>query len=143
MSELDKIDQKLIALLRSNARTAVVDLAKELEVSRATVQNRMNRLEKEGVIMNYTVNLQSSSEINPVRAFMTIAIEGKKIPAVTRTLKGYPDIVKLHNTNGRWDMVAEIHTSSLESFNQLLGDIRLIEGVASTETNLLLKTLSL
>lgn len=141
MLKLDSIDQQLIAILRSSARTPVVNLAKTLGVSRATVQNRMNRLEKEGVILNYTVNLKPGSEIDPVRAFMTIAVEGKKAGQVVKSLRGYPAIVALHSTNGHWDIIAEIRTDTLESFNRLLGDIRLIEGVSSTETSLLLDTL--
>jgi len=141
MAILDPVDQRLIALLRSNARTPVVELARQLGVSRATVQNRMRRLEERGVIINYTINLKPGADINPIRAFMTISVEGKKAGSVARVLRGHPEVVALHNTNGRWDLVAEIRTDSLESFNRLLGDIRLIDGVSSTETNLLLDTL--
>ena len=143
MIDIDSIDQKLIAILRSNSRMPVVSLAKQLGVSRATVQNRMSRLEKNGVIINYTVNLKPGVELNPIRAFMSIAVEGKKGSIVVKVLRGYPSIVALHNTNGRWDIIAEIHTDTLESFNTLLGDIRLIDGVSSTETSLLLDTLRL
>jgi len=89
----------------------------------------------------YNINLKPAADINPVRAFMTISVEGKKAGSVARVLRGHPEVVALHNTNGRWDLVAEIRTDSLESFNRLLGDIRLIDGVSSAETNLLLDTL--
>lgn len=138
MINIDALDQQLIALLRSNARTPVATLASKLGVSRATVQNRMRRMENNGVILNYTVNLKPGTEINPVRAFMTIAVEGKKAPTVIRALRGFPTICALHSTNGRWDLIAEIRTESLESFNRLLGEVRLIEGVSATETSLLL-----
>ncbi len=143
MIDIDAVDQKLIAILRSNSRTPVVMLAKQLGVSRATVQNRMSRLEKTGVIINYSVNLKPGAEINPIRAFMSISVEGKKSSIVVKALRGYPAIVALHNTNGRWDIIAEIRTDTLESFNRLLGDIRLIDGVSSTETSLLLDSLRL
>ena len=143
MITLDAIDQQLISILRSNARTPVVELAKKLGVSRATVQNRMKRLESNDVIVNYTVNLKPAAEINPIRALMSIAVEGKKARSVITTLRGYPEIVALHNTNGRWDIIAEIRTESLESFNRLLGEVRLIDGVSSTETSLLLDSLDL
>jgi DNA-binding Lrp family transcriptional regulator len=143
MINLDAVDQKLIAILRSNARTPVVEMAKKLGVSRATVQNRMRRLEKNDVIVNYTVNLKPAAEINPIRALMSVAVEGKKARLVIQSLSGYPEIVALHNTNGRWDIIAEIRTDTLESFNRLLGDVRLIDGVSSTETSLLLDSLNL
>lgn len=140
---MDKIDQKLIAILRSNARTPVVTLAKKLGVSRATVQNRMHRLERQGVILNYTVNLQSGSEDNPIKALMSVAVEGKKAEGVIRVLRGMPSISAIHHTNGRWDIIAEIRTDTLESFNRLLGEVRLIDGVSATETSLLLDSLKL
>lgn len=143
MLDIDEVDRKLIAILRSNSRTPVVVLAKQLAVSRATVQNRMSRLEKNGVIINYTLNLKPGSDINPIRALMSLSVEGKKGGIVIKALRGYPSIVALHNTNGRWDLIAEIRTDTLESFNSLLGDIRLIDGVSSTETSLLLDTLRL
>ena len=141
MINLDTKDHQMIAILRANARTSVMDLSKALGVSRATVQNRMSKLKKNGVIVKYTIELKPDIELHPIRAFMSIAIKGKLAQNVTRTLRGYPDIISLHNTNGRWDIVAEINTSSLESFNELLGEIRLIEGVNSTETSLLLNTI--
>jgi DNA-binding Lrp family transcriptional regulator len=143
MSDLDTLDRRLIALLRSNARRPVVELAQRLGVSRATVQNRMKRLERAGVIRGYTVELKAAAEEHPIRALAMIAVEGRMGPAVCRALRGYPDIVAIHNTNGRWDLVVEIRTESLESFNRLLGELRLIDGVVASETSLLLDTLNI
>ena len=58
---MDTIDRELIALLRDNARTPVLTLAKKLKVARATVQNRITRLEEQGVIIGYTVRLRSDA----------------------------------------------------------------------------------
>ncbi len=135
---LDTTDQALIARLRSNARTPVVDLARALGVSRATVQNRMNRLERDGVIINYTVNVKSGTEASAVRALISIAAEAKKEADVIRVLSGKPSITSLHHTTGRWDVIAEIRTDTLANFNRIVGEIRLIEGITMTETNLLL-----
>ncbi len=140
MINLDQLDQQLLAILRSDARTPVVTISRKLGISRATVQNRMHRLESQGVILNYTVNLKPSAEINPIRALMSIAVEGKKALSVIKALRGQPNITAIHSTNGRWDIIAEIGTDTLESFNRLLGDVRLIDGVASTETSLLLES---
>jgi len=143
MSKLDSLDKHLLSILRSDARTSTVELSKQLGVSRATVQNRMQQLESRGVILNYTVNLKSSTEVNTIRALMSIAVEGKKTPSVINLLKGFSHIVTIHHTNGRWDLIAEIQTDTLATFNELLGDVRLIEGVSSTETSLLLDTLKM
>jgi len=141
MYDMDSMDHELIALLRANARLPVVKLASKLGISRATVQNRINRLLRLGVIRGYTINVDPGIDSGDVKAFMSIAVEGKKALAVVRSLRGYPGIKALHNTNGRWDLIAEIQIDTLESFNHLLNDVRLIDGVSSTETSLLLDTL--
>ena len=56
-------------------------------------------------------------------------------------LRGDPAVSALHTTNGRWDIVAELRADTLEEFDRVLGRIRRIEGVATSETNLLLSTL--
>ena len=141
MFKMDKVDQRLISMLRSNARTPVVLLAKQLGVSRATVQNRMRRLEDSGVILAYTVTLKPSAEVNPIKAFMSIAVEGKKAERVIKGLLGFPEVTAVHYTNGRWDLVADIRTDTIAAFNGLLGNVRLIDGVVATETSLLLDSL--
>ncbi|HBR97304.1 MAG TPA: AsnC family transcriptional regulator [Gammaproteobacteria bacterium] len=141
MPNLDPIDHQLIALLRHNARLPAVKLAAELGVSRATVQNRMDRLVRLGVIRGFTIDVSPGIDADKIRAFMSIQVDGKKALSVARDLRGFPEIIALHSTNGRWDLIAEIRTESLESFNQLLNEVRLVEGVAATETNLLLDSL--
>ena len=89
MDTLDQTDQKLISLLRSNARMPVVELAKKLRVSRATVQNRMARLEKERVLLGYTVKLRADVEEAPIRALMSLAAENKK-ETVAAISSGFP-----------------------------------------------------
>lgn len=136
--KLDQTDRKLISLLRANSRTPVVELAKKLHVSRATVQNRMTRLEREDVILGYTLRLRSDVEEAPVRALMSLVAENRKEAVIFEALRGNPNVKLVHHTTGRWDLIAEISTDSLASFNRIVGEIRLIDGVSATETNLLL-----
>ncbi|HSI48750.1 MAG TPA: Lrp/AsnC family transcriptional regulator [Ideonella sp.] len=140
---MDDTDRQLIALLRDNARLPVVALAKKLRVARATVQNRIARLEADGTIVGYTVRLRPEAEAHRIRAIMSIAIEGHHAEAVRRQLRGHPNVVALHTTNGRWDLMAELRTDTLEMFDSVLTEIRSIEGIASTETSILLSTYKL
>jgi DNA-binding Lrp family transcriptional regulator len=140
---MDEIDQKLIALLRDNARTSVASLAKKLRVARGTVQNRLARLEEDGTIVGYTVRLRPQVEEQRIRALMTVAVEGNGTEAVIRALRGDPAVSALHTTNGRWDIVAELRADSLEAFDKVLARVRLIEGISNTETSLLLSTYKL
>jgi DNA-binding Lrp family transcriptional regulator len=140
---MDDLDRRLIGLLRANARSPVASLAKALRVARGTVQNRMARLEREGTIVGYTVRLKPHAEAHRISALMTIAVEGNRAEAVLRVLRGDPAVEALHSTNGRWDIVAQLRADSLEAFDGVLSRIRQVEGIASTETSLLLSTYKL
>ena len=137
---MDDTDGQLLSLMRDNARTPVATLAKVLRVSRGTVQNRLNRLEADGTIVGYTVRLKPQVEKHRIRALMTVAVNGNRIDALLASLRGDPAVSALHTTNGRWDIVAELQADSLEAFDRVLGRIRRLDGVARTETSLLLST---
>jgi DNA-binding Lrp family transcriptional regulator len=139
---MDKTDRKLLALLRANAREPAASLAKKLGVSRGTVQNRIARLLAGRTIRGFTVNMTPEAESDRVRAVMCIAIEGEKSAKVIRALSGFSEIENVYTTNGRWDLVAEIGTDTLADFSQALDQIRLIEGIALTETSILLALVS-
>ena len=140
---MDEVDRKLIALLREDARASIASLAKALRVARGTVTNRLARLERDGVIVGYTLRLRPQVEAQHIRALMTVRVEGNRTEAASRALRGDPAVSALHSTNGRWDIVAELRADSLESFDRVLARIRLVEGISSTETSLLLSTLKL
>jgi len=137
---MDELDHQLIAQLRTNARIPVSALAKGLHVARGTVQNRLGKLERDGIIVGYTVRLRSQLDERRITALMTIAVEGNRADAVLRALRGDPAIQTLHTTNGRWDIIAELRADTLEGFDQVLSRIRTVEGIAQTETSLLLST---
>ena len=140
MSKIDDTDRQLLALLRDDARTPAAALATTLRVSRGTVQNRLRKLETSGVITGYTVRLRPDSVPQRIRAWMSIAVEGNSAPQVIRALRGEGAVGALHSTNGRWDIVAEVRSDSLEAFDAALGRIRLTPGIAATETSILLST---
>lgn len=135
---MDDIDRKLLSLLRDNARLPVASLAKTLGVSRGTAQNRIDRLTERGTIQGFTV--RAPAERPSVRAIMMIEVEGERTDAIVKELRGHPEVTAVHTTNGRWDMVVELNTETLESFDRVLHRIRLITGVAGSETSLLLST---
>lgn len=130
------VDPRLIALLRANARLSVADLARKLAVSRGTVTNRMQRLQDAQAIVGYTVRLKPDAEPERIRAWMGITVEGNQSRAVIASLLGEPGVSALHDTNGRWDLLAELQTDSMSGLWQLLDRIRLINGIRGTETSI-------
>jgi DNA-binding Lrp family transcriptional regulator len=135
---MDELDRKLLALLRSNARETTVILARKLKVSRGTVQNRIARMVAERRIQGFTIRTAPDFEESRVRAIMCIAIEGEQSAKVIRALRGFAEVEDIHTTNGRWDLVVALVTDTLAGFSQALDQIRMIAGIAATETSLLL-----
>ena len=137
---MDDTDRSLIALLRKDARTTIATLAAKLKVSRGTVTNRLRKLEYEQVIVGYSVRLRPDTEPDQIRAWMGVRIEGNQTRAVIASLLGEPGVQALHDTNGRWDLLAEIRAQSMPELSQVLERVRLVTGIATTETNILLAT---
>lgn len=136
---MDDLDHRLIAALRQDARTPVATLAKRLGVARGTITNRMAKLERDGVIVGYTLRLRPDAAPDEIRAWTSIAVKGHQ-HAVVRALLGEPGIAQLHDTNGRWDLVAELRVSELAELSTVLERIRGIPGISSTETSVHLQT---
>lgn len=136
----DDLDRKLIALLRGDGRAAVSTLAGALGVSRTTVQNRMDRLLNSGALLGFTVRVREDHADDTIRAVMMIEVQGKSTSQVIRHLRGLPELHQLHTTNGKWDLVAELRTSSLEAFDRVLREVRMVDGISNSETSLLLST---
>ena len=137
---MDQTDTALIALLRQNARLTVAVLANKLKVSRGTVTNRLRKLEDDQVIVGYTVKLKPDAEPERIRAWMGVLVDGNRMLAVVQSLLGEPRVVSLHDTNGRWDLWAELEVSSMVELSQLLERVRLISGIRNTETSILLSS---
>jgi DNA-binding Lrp family transcriptional regulator len=140
---MDTTDLKLLALLRQDARASVATLAKKLAVSRGTVSNRIKRLEDDGVIAGYTVLLRPDAQVDRISAWTSITVEGNQTRAVIATLLGEPGVSGLHDTNGRWDLLAELRAANLGELAQVLERVRLIKGIAATETSIHLQTYKL
>ncbi|MCZ8375693.1 MAG: Lrp/AsnC family transcriptional regulator [Beijerinckiaceae bacterium] len=138
---LDDIDSRLIALLRNDARQTAIELARRLGVSRATVQNRIERLVRDRVILGFTLRLDPGSERQMVRALTSIEIRSGDIRQVVAGLRGIPEALAIYSTNGRWDIVVELVTEDLAQLDLVLGQIRDIGGVSHSETSILLTRL--
>ncbi len=137
---VDRLDRELIAVLRKDGRAPLSKIAQILGVSRGTVQNRLDRLLDSGSVLGFTVRVREDYGLDAVRAIMLIEVVGKSTTQVINRLRGLPEVHSLHTTNGSWDLVAEVHSSSLADFDRVLSDVRMIDGVLNSETSILLRT---
>lgn len=135
---LDGLDEKLLTLLERNARASVANIAAHIGVSRATIKARIDRLQKRNIIEGFTIIKGMETRQNAVRAIVQIEIKGIYADKVALRLKKIDAVRELYNTNGRWDFIAQIEVLDLPSFDRVLRQIRMIEGISLTESNILL-----
>ncbi|MFT4001396.1 MAG: Lrp/AsnC family transcriptional regulator [Rhizobium sp.] len=139
MQVTDK-DRELIALLGQNARMPVATLARKLSLSRTTVQARLERLEREGVIAGYGVRLSEAYLSGLIRAHVLITIAPKALSAVTASLDAIPQVTALHSVSGTFDLIAIVAAPSISQLDQLIDEIGTIGGVERTLSSIILST---
>jgi DNA-binding Lrp family transcriptional regulator len=136
--EMDSKDQDLIALLRRNGRESIANLAAALGLSRATVRARLEKLQQSGVITGFTVKLREDSLAHPVRGMTMIKIAGHRTDRIISRINRIRAVREVYTTNGKWDLIVDIATENLADFDAALTELRAIEGIAESETNILL-----
>lgn len=137
---MDKMDQDLLAALTRDGRASLSDLAALLGVSRATVRTRIDKMQARGDIAGFTVLTKADLAQAAVRGLMMLVISGPGAERVRRRLVGLIAVQAVHSTNGKWDLIVELGTETLEELDRVLFDIRRMEGVETSETSLLLTT---
>lgn len=138
---LDDLDHRLIALLRTDSRTPVAVLARELGVNRSTVTSRIDRLVDRGVIEGFTIRVSGDLERDSVQGVMLVSTETRRNHEIVHEIRGYPEIEQLHSTTGTWDLVVQLRCRNLSEFDLALERIRALPGVNSTQTSLLFSSL--
>lgn len=133
-------DQKLLMLLRKNARISITDLAKVLHLSRSTVQNRIARLEASGVIAGYAVQLGGAFSSNQVEAHVSIKVAQKLTARTNSLLEGISQVSHLFSVSGEYDLIAILQAQSLEELSAVLDEIGNLEGVERTNSAVVLET---
>jgi DNA-binding Lrp family transcriptional regulator len=137
---IDATDRRLIALLRENARLPITSLAHALSLSRASTYARLARLERDGVIAGYTLKLGADYDRRLIRANVMLHVEPKLARAVERQLSAMPELVSLHAISGEYDMMALVEADSVAALNDVIDHIGECDGVANTNSAILLST---
>tara|TARA_X000000368_G_scaffold277115_1_gene219848 strand:- start:215 stop:637 length:423 start_codon:yes stop_codon:yes gene_type:complete len=133
-----KTDQDLLKLLQENSRRTVSDIAKKMGLSRATVQHKMERLERTGVIQGYTIKINPILERQNVSAYVMISVVPKKNNTIVRQLFSIPQMEMLCTISGQYDMIAKITESTTQTLDQILDQIANLDGVEKTLSHIVL-----
>ena len=138
--KLTRPDELLLSVLRENARASTAEIARRLQLSRTTVQSRIERLEREGVIRGYTVRLADDVEGARIRAHILITVLPKQMAAVTKALHEMPEVRSLHSVSGEYDLVAMGVVPAVQDMDVLTDRIGAIDGVERTTSSIVLST---
>ena len=137
---MNNLDASIIALLKRNARMSVTQMSHELAVSRVTIDSHIKKMETSGVITGYTVTLGAEEFRHNVSGWIMINVLANEEEKIITKMISMPEITRLHTTNGRWDLAAEIQTSTLEAFDTAISRLRQLPGIKDTDTSLLLSS---
>ncbi len=137
---LRAIDHRLIQALRENARCSTAALARQLDVSRATVQNRLKHLEEQGIIRGYTVLLGEHYAQGQISAHVLIEVEQRLTAAVCQRLAAIPQISALYAISGDFDLIVVMAAQGTEALSKLLDRISSLDGVIRTKSSVILET---
>ena len=137
---MDDIDITLIRELSTDARTSISTLARRLGLARTTVQARLEKLERSGVIAGYTVKLGDATRLNRIRATVLVQFDPRTGPHVVQRLRSMPEVEVAHTASGRFDLVLKLGTPNTERLDKVLDEIGAIKGVRSSESLIHLST---
>lgn len=137
---LDDIDERLLTLLRDDARQTIAQLAKELGISRGQIYSRLARLEDGNVVAGYTVRLGNAFVASRVRAHMMIKTLPRYHREVEQALAALPHVQAIHAISGEYDIIAMLEAEDGIQLNELIDEIGLFDGVERTTTSVILAT---
>lgn len=138
LSRIDRLDGELISLLETNARQSIGDLADSLGISRNTVQARLRRLQESGVLQGFAPRLNLVEAGINVEAFAALALEQGKLDDVVELLAEIPEVMEIHTTTGREDLLVRIGAVSHAELQNVVQRIIGTPGVGHSNTTLAL-----
>jgi DNA-binding Lrp family transcriptional regulator len=138
--QTDATDRQLIELLTANARLPAAALGRRLGLSRTTVQGRIERLERSGAILGYTVRAAIPAASQSVRAHVLITLAHKQTASVEAMLRRLVAVRELHAVSGQVDLIAMICGASTAELDGVIDQIGALDGVLRTTSMIILST---
>jgi DNA-binding Lrp family transcriptional regulator len=140
IAHIDETDRRLIEALARNSRAPTAEIARALGLSRTTVQSRLERLERSGLIAGYTVRLSQAHQRGQIRAYVMIAVAPKQATGVVAAIGRMSAIRLLRSVSGPFDLIAEAVTDSAAEMDDLIDALGALDGVERTTSSIVLST---
>jgi Lrp/AsnC family transcriptional regulator, leucine-responsive regulatory protein len=138
---LDAIDLQILSILQEHGRIAHVKLGEQVGLSAPSVIERVKKLEDSGIITGYHASVDAKLLAKDVTAFIGVSIGNPKtIGLFEQTIDLLDDVLECHHITGEHTVLLKVKTHNTSTLEQLIGAIRLIDGVARTETMVVLST---
>jgi DNA-binding Lrp family transcriptional regulator len=138
--QMDDIDRRMLEMLREDARAPTAKLARELGLSRTTVQSRLERLERNGVITGYTVRLSDAHERGQIHAYILLTVTPKNAPGVVAAMRRLPAVRLLQSVSGPFDLIAEVVAPTVAEMDAVIDTLGALDGVERTTSSVVLST---
>lgn len=135
---LDRIDAKLLDLLKVNAREPTASLARKLDLSRSAIQDRMSRLERDGVIAGYTIKLGEDVPADRLQAIVRFTVDPKFTTDIIRKISESVEAKSCFSVSGAFDLVVIVGAETAVRLNQVLQEFGEIDGVERTTSSIVL-----
>lgn len=135
---LDALDARLIRALADSPRAGVMELARQLQVARGTVQARLEKLQRRGVVTGFSPDLDLRAIGYEVLAFITLEIAQGRLADVVEHLAGIPEVLEVHSTTGPGDLHTRVVARTNEHLQQVIAAILDVQGISRTTTQIAL-----
>lgn len=139
--ELDDTDRAILRSLQENARTPFSEIARRIDMSSATVHDRVNRMEEAGVIEGYHARVNPKAVGLDLSAIVGLQVQQGSEKDTLKRLEGIPGVKEVHLTTGAWDVMMRIFAEDAERLRELMFDnIAQMDGFSRSQTMVILGT---
>jgi DNA-binding Lrp family transcriptional regulator len=135
---IDDTDVKILGMLCRNAKTPVRDIAKAVGVSIGTVHNKIKRLEKEGYIRSYTVNVDWNKLGYSITAIIEVVVSGGKLVEIEKKVSEFSNVLSVYDVTGESDVIILARFKSHEELSAFTKSLLSIQNVDRTNTHIVL-----
>jgi len=140
-ADIDETDRMILNMLQDDARVSFRKIAEKQNVSEATIFVRVKKMKEKGIIKKFTITVSPELLGKPLAAFILMNVEPRKLKSVVEGLDKIKDVYEIHDVTGTYYIIAKIRTENRENLAGIIDRIGLLEGVTSTETAIVLKSI--